>query len=166
MPGVLLIALFLIVVVILLLNMLIAMMAETFTNVTQNSYDNYALAFSKTLVYMRVRAHVAVPLNLLSVPYYCARAVYVLVRALCTSSVVDDAQCADDTAAGTSAASAAANSPKQSAISQQSPVANSPKPPTSPDSSAPRGHTQRDPDVVQRIDDIRLVVLSTPGKKL
>ena len=75
-PGLLLVAIFLLVVVIMLLNTLIAMMADTFTAVTSAAFANYAYAFAKTLVLMRVSTGVAVPLNLLAIPFDSLRFLY------------------------------------------------------------------------------------------
>ena len=56
-----------------LLNTLIAMMAESFIAVTNESFSNYAFAFGKTLVHMLLTSGVPVPLNLLSTPYNFVR---------------------------------------------------------------------------------------------
>ena len=155
-PSIFLIAAFLIVVIILLLNMLIAMMAETFTKVTESGYDNYALAFSKTLVYMRVRADVAVPLNLLSIPYYILKGLHNLVRL----PSLAQSQSKSPESPATEHARALEKQPSflPAAWSAGSPVAAA--------SQATQQSSTRDPEVIRRIDDIRLLVLSEPGKKL
>ena len=69
MPGMVMLCCFLIVVVIMLLNTLIAMMAETFTNVSTFAFRNYASSFGNMLVAHGSDLNTAVPSNLLSIPY-------------------------------------------------------------------------------------------------
>ena len=69
-PGMVMLCFFLIVVVIMLLNTLIAMMAETFTNVSTFAFRHYATSFGRLLVANSAQQHTAVPSNLLSLPYY------------------------------------------------------------------------------------------------
>ena len=76
-PGLLLTALFLIIVIIMLLNTLIAMMAQTFAAVASDAFSNYAFAFAKTLAYFRNSSGIIpVPLNLLAIPFYFLMSVY------------------------------------------------------------------------------------------
>jgi hypothetical protein len=78
-PGQLLIGAFLVVVIIMLLNTLIAMMADTFVKVTQDSFKHYAFQFCRVLVSMRgTDGPVAPPLNLLCWPYHFAQRVWKL----------------------------------------------------------------------------------------
>ena len=60
-----------ILIVIMLLNTLIAMMAETYNRISLFAFRNYAFSFGKVLVSQRCKpGSAAVPLNLLSLPYY------------------------------------------------------------------------------------------------
>jgi len=69
-PGLFLYGAFLLFVVVVLLNMLIAMMAETFTTVFAHSFKQYAVSFGAVLVAQRINTTVVPPLNLLSLPYH------------------------------------------------------------------------------------------------
>ena len=90
----LLYGLFMLFVVILLLNMLIAMMAETYSKVSEQSFTNYAQSFAGLLVTQRCPSGIGSttsPLNLLGLPYYVlcilramARAVQDEVRSECS----------------------------------------------------------------------------------
>ena len=58
--------------VIMLLNMLIAMMSASFTNVSEQSFTNYALRLAALLVELRCSSDITSappPLNLLPIPY-------------------------------------------------------------------------------------------------
>jgi hypothetical protein len=80
-PGLLLLVIFLAVVVIMLLNTLIAMMAETFARVMQDSFMNYAYAFAHVLVKQRCETGSSVaPLNILSLPYLICTGTYTVVN--------------------------------------------------------------------------------------
>ena len=70
--------LFMTFVVIILLNMLIAMMAETYTIMADRSFANYCLGFGKLLVQRRQNYYTgsSPPLNLLSVPYEISSRLY------------------------------------------------------------------------------------------
>ena len=81
-PGQLLIGAFMVVVIIMLLNTLIAMMADTFVQVTNDSFKHYAFQFCRVLVSMRgTNGPVAPPLNLLGWPYHFARRLWELTTA-------------------------------------------------------------------------------------
>ena len=70
-PGIVIFGAFMILIVIMLLNTLIAMMAETYTRISLTAFRNYAFSFGKVLVSQRCKpGSAAVPLNLLSLPYY------------------------------------------------------------------------------------------------
>ena len=79
-PGVFLMMTFMGFVVIILLNMLIAMMADTYAQKAEKSFANYALGFAHELAKRRQRYYTgsSPPLNLLEIPYQLFR----LLRAL------------------------------------------------------------------------------------
>mmetsp|Transcript_47423 Transcript_47423/g.106934 ORF Transcript_47423/g.106934 Transcript_47423/m.106934 type:complete len:888 (-) Transcript_47423:215-2878(-) len=68
-PGLMLYGFFLVIIVLVLINTLIAMMAETYTKVSDHAFENYAFSFSRVLVSQRCNHSVVTPLNLLSLPY-------------------------------------------------------------------------------------------------
>ena len=52
------------------LNLLIAMMAETFTKVSTQSFQNHAFSFGKVVVKQCCTTSSVPPLNLFGIPYY------------------------------------------------------------------------------------------------
>ena len=70
-----------IIVVIMLLSMLIAMMAQTFKTISTTAFNYYSFAFAKVLVAQRCQpGSIAVPLNLVSMPYHVLRFLRLLFR--------------------------------------------------------------------------------------
>ena len=76
-------------VVIILLNMLIAMMAETYTLMADKSFANYCLGFGKLLIQRRQNYYTgsSPPLNLLSVPYEIGSRLWKIVEAMLPRAV-------------------------------------------------------------------------------
>ena len=74
-PGVFLMMSFMVFVIIILLNMLIAMMAETYAQKAEKSFANYALGFANLLEKRRQRYYTgsSPPLNVLKIPYQILR---------------------------------------------------------------------------------------------
>jgi len=64
---------FLIFVTMVLVNALIAMMAETFSRVQHESFENYAYGFANILLVWTQEEQAPVPLNLMSLPYNATR---------------------------------------------------------------------------------------------
>ena len=148
----LLTALFLIIVIIMLLNTLIAMMAQTFAAVSRDAFCNYAFAFGKTLVYLRNSSGIPVPLNLLSLPYHF---VSFLISCRRNFKTLSEAHKNTPSSAAEPEAATAAESPGTTA----------PPPVIGEEHDLKADGSGRDPEVIKRIDDIRLLILSDPAKQ-
>ena len=158
-PGLLLSIIFLVIVVIVLLNTLIAMMAETFANVTREAFSNYAFAFGKTLMQMRGRSDVAVPLNLLAIPFSCGRFLYGAFNVPYRFKSLRKAY-------HLSHAPAARDGRQPSVLMQSAVDALEAAFKRSRDKLRKVDESGRDPEVTKRIDDIRLLILKERAKKL
>ena len=166
-PGIALTIAFLIIVVIMLLNTLIAMMAETFTNVTRESFKNYAYAFGKTLMQMRLKKSAAVPFNLLAVPFNCLRFGYgvTILIAYRISPVVRKACRVGRAPAAKSIKQVGEIENVAAAIVKRTSEALGAALQRSKKKQMKVDATGRDPNVIQRINDIRLKILMDPNKK-
>ena len=151
-PGLMIFGIFMIIVILMLLNTLIAMMADTFSAVTHDSFPNYAAAFAKVLVFQRCKTAPPVPLNLLSLPFLVGEGVWKLCRVTVGRRQRRPSIRRKSTLLPhgiSSVGSDIANRVANDLTKWATPVADS-----------------RDAAVVSRIDTIRMMLLQDPQKKL